>query len=205
MRRIGVGVGLHEQRHDAGAQPVGLPALLAGHDPLVAVAHRAGADRLHVGAAVRLGHREGGAQLAGREAGEQARPLLVGAEALQHRAHDEVRVEDARDAHPAACELLDRQAVGVQAVPAAAQLARDREAEDAQLAEPGDDLLGVLVGRVERLGGGDDLALDEGAQAAQRLERARVQTVVRECTGHGLAHRAIIGSSEARPPPMLAG
>ena len=71
----------------------------------------------------------------------------------------------------------------MQAVPAAAQLARDREAEDAQFAESGDDLLGVRVGRVQRLGGGDDLALDEGVQAAQRLERARVQTVVRESSG----------------------
>ena len=90
------------------------------HDPLVAVAHGVRADRLHVGAGVRLGHGEGGSQLAGREAGEEARALLVRAGAQQHRGHDEVRVEDARDAHPAARDLLDREAVGVQRVAEAA-------------------------------------------------------------------------------------
>ena len=142
---------------------------------------------------MRLGHREGGAQLAAREAGEEARALLPGTEAQQHRRDDEVGVEDSRDAHPAARDLLDREAVRVQSVPAPAELARDGEAEHPELAQALDDRLRVFVRGVERPRDGDDVALDERAQRDQLLACACVETVVGEGSRIRLGHRAIIG------------
>ena len=59
-------------------------------------------------------------------------------------------VDDAGDAHPAAGDLLEHEAVGCrQAAPAV--LARGSRSRNAELAQALDDRLGIFVGGVERL------------------------------------------------------
>ena len=111
VARLGARVGDRQQHHDAGPQAVRDPHLLPVDHVVVAVAHRAGADRLHVGAGVGLGHRERRAHLAARHPRQQPVLLLGGAERLDHERRDEVRVDDARQRDPAARELLDDQRV----------------------------------------------------------------------------------------------
>jgi hypothetical protein len=79
VRRIGVLVGLHQHEHDAGAQAVGDPHLLAVELVVAVVGLPAGRlDGLDVGAQLGLGEAEGGADLAGRHLRQQALLLLVG-------------------------------------------------------------------------------------------------------------------------------
>ena len=155
-------VGAHQQRDQVGRAAVGQPHLLAGD--LVAAVVRAGGpglDRGHVGAEPGLGHREGAAHLAGRHLGQVLLLLLVGAVLHQHVGHDEVGVDDAGHAHPAAGDLLDHERVGQQRLAQAVVLLGDHQSEEAELLEPLDDLGGVLV-RVLELGGHrQDLGLDE--------------------------------------------
>ena len=70
-----VPVGLHDARH---------PALGAGEDPVVAVAHGPGAHAHHVAAGLRLGEAEAGALLAGRDRRDVLLLLLLAARD-QHR------------------------------------------------------------------------------------------------------------------------
>src|SRR6185437_11553505 len=116
-----------------------------------------------------LGHRERAAQLARGHPRQEALALLVGAVAHQHVGHDEVRVDDPRHAHPAAGELAHRERVRGQVEPEAAVLLRDREAEDAELAQAGDDLVRERVGVFVLGGDRDDLLVDEPAHQADDL------------------------------------
>ena len=124
--RIGVGIGLREQHDEAGAQTVRRPHLLAGDHVVVAVANGRGADRLHVRARMRLGHRVGRADLARRHAraGSAARWSSV-PYVLDHPRGEEVRVEHARQRHPATRELDLDQHVRRQIEPETAVLLRD--------------------------------------------------------------------------------
>ena len=79
---------------------------------VIAVAPRRHADRLQVGAAIRLGQRQPAAQLAGRESRQELALLRLGAVALDDRRHDQVRVEDAGERHPDARDALDDLGVG---------------------------------------------------------------------------------------------
>ena len=169
MGRERVRVGLDQRRHQSRAQPVGNPHLLAGDQVLVALSHGTRADRLHVRAALRLGHREGAAQLAGRHPGQEALPLLLGAVADDHVGDDEVRVDDAGDAHPSARQLADRERVGGQVESQAAVLLGDGEAEQPQLAHAFHDLVREDVVVLELRGHRDDLLLGELAHQQHHL------------------------------------
>jgi hypothetical protein len=102
VRRIGVRVGLGEQHHHPRLQPVRRPHLLAGDHVLVALPDRARPDRLDVRPCVRLRHRIGRVQLACRHPRQEALPLLLRAVRLDHPGREKVRVEHAREGHPAA-------------------------------------------------------------------------------------------------------
>jgi len=95
-------VRLDEHEHERRAQPVGHPHLLAV-DLVGAVVELLGRgfDGLHVGAELRLGQREGGADLSGGHARQVLLALLLGAELHQQVGADEVRVDDTRDRDPA--------------------------------------------------------------------------------------------------------
>ncbi len=88
----------------------------------------------------------------------------------QHAAHDVDAVDDAGDRHPAARELCDGERVGRQIEPEAAVLLRDPHPEQPHLAQALDDLLGVLVARLEIVRDRDDLAVDEVAHGVQDVE-----------------------------------
>ena len=100
-----LGVGLGENEVDARALAVGDPHLPAVDDVVVAVAGGLRLNRLGVGAGVGLGDAEGGADLGFDHAGEEALLLVVGAVGGDGVADEDVRVEDAREAHPAAGDL----------------------------------------------------------------------------------------------------
>ena len=111
-RGCAVGVGLDQQQRHVAVQAVGDPGLRAVDDVVVAVELGDGADRLQVGAGVRLGEAEAAAHLAGRHPRQVLALLLFGAVALDRRSGDQVRVEDARRRHPDRCDLDDDLRVG---------------------------------------------------------------------------------------------
>src|SRR5260221_968439 len=159
---VGLGVGLHQDEDDAGAEPVGHPHLLAVELPFAVIALLGGRlDPLHVRTDLGLREREGGADLAGRHLRQEVVLLLVGAELHQQVGTDEVGVDDTGDRDPAARELFDDHRVGGHVEPHAAVLLGDRHPEQAELLHLLDDRLreGVLV--VVVLGVGDDLLVGE--------------------------------------------
>src|SRR3954447_15687973 len=162
VRRVGLGVVLHQHEDDAGAEAVGDPHLLAVQLPVAVLALLGGRlDALDVGADLGLGEREGGADLAGRHLRQEVILLLVGAELHQQVGADEVGVDDAGDRDPAARELFDDHRVGGQVEPHAAVLLGNGDPEEAELFHLLDDRLreGILV--VVVLGVGDDLLVGE--------------------------------------------
>ena len=111
-----------------------------------------------VGAVVGLGHHDADHHLAARDARQPRLLLLLGA-ARDERAREDLGPGDERaaDAERAARQLLGRDdhahVVGLAAGREPAVLLGHREAEPAELGEPGDDLLGhVGVGAVHVLG-----------------------------------------------------
>jgi hypothetical protein len=87
------------------------PALLLDQVVLLVGPGR-GADRGDVGAQTRLGHGERGPDLAGGHLGQEAGLLLGGAVLGDQVGHDEMGVDDPRDAHPASGQFLGHQRVG---------------------------------------------------------------------------------------------
>ena len=68
--------------------------------------------------------------------------LLLGSVLAQHVRHDEMGVDDAGDAHPAAGQLFDAQRVGQQGFAEAAVLLGDHQTEQAHLPHLVDDFCG---------------------------------------------------------------
>ena len=127
---IRVGIGLREQHHEAGAQPVRRPHLLAGDHVVVAVANGCRANRLYVRSRMRLRHRVRGAQLASRHARQILPPLILGAVAVDHPGGQEVRVQHAGQRHPPARELDLDEHVRREIEPQAAVLLGDDDPEE---------------------------------------------------------------------------
>ena len=71
VARLGIGIGLDQQREALAVDAVGDPGLGAVDDVAVAASPRRRADRLQIGAAIGLGQREAAAQFAGREARQE--------------------------------------------------------------------------------------------------------------------------------------
>ena len=179
-RGCGVGIGLHQQREHLAVDAVGDPGLGAVDEVgVVARAHRARADRLQVGAAVGLGEGEAAAQLAGREARQEAALLLLGADALHARRHDQVRVEDAGQRHPDLRHLLTDAGVGRGREPEPAVGGADGGAEQAQRLHLLHHLGGVDVVVLERMHVGPHVPIqpladrvEDGIVFVLRLERS---------------------------------
>src|SRR4028119_2359442 len=148
---------------EGGGAAVGQPRLRAVDDVGVPVGHGRGADAGDVGAQARLGHGERATHLTGGHPREEVLLLRLRAVLADHVGDDEVGVDDTRDAHPAAGDLLDHQRVGQQRLPETAVLLGDHQPADAELLEPLDDLGRVLVGVLEALRVGDDLLVHEAA------------------------------------------
>ena len=83
MARFGGGIGLHQQREAGTVDAVADPRLGAVHHIGIALAARGHADRLEIGAAIRLGQRQTAAQLARGETWQELALLRVGAVALR--------------------------------------------------------------------------------------------------------------------------
>ncbi len=185
VRFGGALVGPRQQRDQVGAGPVGQPHLGAVDDVAVAVTDRPGLDRGDVRAEVGLGHGERAADLAGRHPRQERRLLLGGAVLPDHVGHDEVGVDDAGDAHPAARDLLDHERVGQQRLAKTAVVLGNHQAEQAHLAHARDDVGRVLVGVLERLRVRDDLPVHELPDRGQDLLLDVGQSGGLRETGHG--------------------
>src|SRR3954447_1886736 len=159
--RARLGVRLRDQEPDAATQAVRDPHLLAVDEPVVAVLLGARRDRLHIGAEARLREREGGAELAGRHLRQEVLLLLVAAELHEQVRADEMGVDDAGDADPAARELLDDHRVGREVEPHPAVLLGDRHAEQPELLHLLDDRVGERILVVVLLGDRDHLLVHE--------------------------------------------
>ena len=131
-----------EHRDVVRAVGEGAPHLVAVDHPVVAVPARAAADVRKVGAGFRLGEGDRAEELAADDARHVLRPLLgVPAGAARPR-------DDARDAHPAAGQLLGDEAVLEDAETEAAVLLGDADREVAEVghlrAERGDVALHLV-------------------------------------------------------------
>ncbi len=130
---LGIGAGHDEDQ--VGVDAVGDERLRAVEHPVVTVADGAGLDALQVAAGAGLGHRDGGDELAGAEAGQPALLLLLVGE-LDQVGRDDVVVQRESDAAVAAERGLlgDDRVVAEVLHPAAAVLLRHRHAQEALLA-----------------------------------------------------------------------
>ena len=160
-----------------GRAAVRQPHLLAVQHVLVAVADRLARDGRDIRAAARLRHRERTPNLARRHPRQVVVLLLLGAVLHQHVRHDEVRVDDAADRHPAARDLLHHQGVGEQRLPEAAVLLRDHQPEDAHLLQLVHDRLRVLVRVLELVGHRDDLVVHEVVHCSEDVALVVGQTL----------------------------
>ena len=202
-------VGAHQRRDQRGAAAVGQPHLLAVDD-VVAVVLPGGLrpDARDVGAQSGLGHGERAAHLAGGHARQEALLLLLRAVLDDHVGDDEVRVDDAGDAHPAAGDLLDHERVGQQRLTEAAVLLGDRQTEDPELLEPVDDLLRVDVAVLELLGVRDDLLVHEALDRRQDLLLDVGQVRGLREAGHRISSGtpvSLVTGQYAAPPPGFLG
>jgi hypothetical protein len=112
---------------------------------------------------VRLGETEPAARVARGEARQETAALVVGT-VMQHdeRGHG-VAVDDPGQRHPAATDLLDHPRVDAHAQAESAVLRGHERAEEAELAHPRHQCVGILIGVLEGQGDRDHLGIDEPA------------------------------------------
>ena len=111
----------------------------------------------------------------------------------RHVGDDEVGVDDAADAHPAAGDLLDDEDVGEERLTESAELLGDHEAKYAKLLEPVDDGLRIFVAMLELGRDREDLLVHERANSIEDFVLHICQAF---CLGepcHGYASGAVSG------------
>ena len=145
------------------------PDLLSFDDVMIAVTRCGCFESECIGAACRFGHTKGlQAQFARGDLG-QIPLLLLRAAMTQHRAHG----VHLGVAHPGVAarvvHLLQDHRRLAQLQTAAAVLLRDAQSGQSGVAERGEDVLGVLAGRVDLSGPGLDLVLCEPTDRGLQL------------------------------------
>ena len=156
-----VRIGARQNRHHVGADGMRDPRLLTGDLVNVAVLHRARLQRGKVGARVRLGENRRRQHFAGRDLGKIFCFLLRRAVVQDELARDLRARAERTDADVAARQLFRGNAHGFLAERHAAELFRQRQAENAELGELRDDLernvfvlemplVGVRINFIER-------------------------------------------------------
>ena len=149
------GPGAAHDQDVAGPVGVGAPHLGPVEHPLPVLAAGAGLQRRHVGARLRLGHRDR-ERPSLHHVAEVLALLLLGAKPVE-RAHDDQRHAVAGHRDPAAGELLEEQRRVEERAARSAVLLRDLEAVPAELAHAGGHLrrVAVVLGPVELLALGE--------------------------------------------------
>ena len=170
------GVARHHDE-ELGERAVGAPELLAVQQKHVAVTHRRRGEARRIGADVRLGEGKGGDRTR-RAAWQIFLFLLRGAEELQRLRHPDrlVRGEERADVVVGAADHLHDLAVLRDREAEPAVLLRDLHPEGAELAEPVDDVVGVLARLVDR--DAVDLFAQEGLELVVEHGELRALPVV---------------------------
>ena len=177
LRRVGIGAGRDD--HPVAVMTGGAERLLTVDHPLVAVGHRARAQRREVGTRVGFGVALGPHDLAGRHARQEEGLLLVGTEALDRRPH--LHADTGEAAGAAAVELLLDDACLARRHLGAAVLVRPRGLEPTlralllpELAIEGPAVGVLLEVPLEALELGRELVVEPGSDLEpQRLEAWR--------------------------------
>ena len=140
VARLGLRIGLHQQREAGALDAVGDPGLGAVDDVVIALAPGGHPDALQVGAGVGLGQCKPAANVSARK-GRQPAPLLrLGAEFLDRECQHQVGVEDAGDRHPDRGDAHDDLRIGRGGQAEAAVVGADGGAEQAERLHLRDDL-----------------------------------------------------------------
>src|SRR5437762_2769036 len=105
--RLDVAVGLDQHGEGVATLAVGDHQLGAVDDVRIAIAHGVGFDTGEVAARVGLGEADAAALGARGYSGQVVALLLLGAVFLDGAGHDEMRIDDASQTHPAFAELFD--------------------------------------------------------------------------------------------------
>ena len=103
--------------------------------------------------------------------------LLIRTVLNNHVGDDEMRIDDAADAHPTARNLLDDQRVGQERLPETAILFGDHQSEHPELLQAVDYVLGVLVPVFEFVSHRKDLGLDEVVNCGEDVGLVVGQTI----------------------------
>ena len=168
-------VGLGQQHEGVAAFGIGDEHFAAVNDVHVTLPY---GGRLHgggVGAGIRLGQHQPAAPLPGGERRHVGLLLGFGAVPAGHQGHHEVGIEDARQAHPAARQLLANDGVAHVIEPAAAVFGRQDAAEQAHLGHLPDHGVRVGVGVLVFAGNRDDLVVHEAPHRRLQLPLGIVQ------------------------------
>ena len=143
--RVGGGVCLDHQGKGISVAPVGDKGLGPIHHVFVAVPRRPCLDRLDVASRVGLGNANAAALLSRGHQGQEPLLLLLCPVGGNHMGHDEVGVQDAAQAHPAAADFFDDQRVGRYIQPYPAVLLGYQRAEEAKSLHFLHEVNGILV------------------------------------------------------------
>ncbi len=100
MGRLGVDVGLHQDRKNPPCRTVGNPSLSPIDDVFFPVLNGAGTDCLQISAAIWLRQGNTTAKFAGSKTAKELLFLFVSTKTLDCCCHDEVGIEKARHRHP---------------------------------------------------------------------------------------------------------
>src|SRR5579885_185594 len=150
-----------KHREETSAHPVRYPELAAGENVVLARTLGGHGNRLHIAAAAGLGEAERAAQFPGGHAREETLPLLLRTIGRDHIRHQNVRVDNARQAHPAARKLLDDARVGAEVEGQANIGFGQRGAKDAQVLELLHQGIRVEIGVLQGASDRKDLPLDK--------------------------------------------
>jgi hypothetical protein len=166
---VGGDVGLGHREVDAGAVAVRHPHLLAVDDVIVAVAFRCGLDCLGIGTGVRFRDGQGAPDFRLDQLRQVLLLLRLGAVLANRIADEDVRVDDAGEAHPAACQLhADTRIAFEREVETAIRL-RDLDPEEAHVRHTLEKGFRELIGVFEFARDGLDFAVHPDANVVDDL------------------------------------
>ncbi len=167
MRGFGRRIGLGEQQERVAVARVGDPHFGSVDAVDVAVTRGGGGDILQIGARVGFGKADAAAPIARSKAGKKFPFLVLGAEANQDIAQDQVSADHAGEAQPSARKLDEDAREGDVVDLGPAELFGDVQSEQPHLGHLVGEGVGILAAMLHFAGNGNHFTIDEFADGAQ--------------------------------------